>query len=111
MSKEISGNATLPMHTAALLFARAAGVEPEIAQWPDLARTLLFGPMLPMSFRLNGRDSLPDAAQRVADKTKLFETISGAGFTAKQYAQLKSLATARQDKQLTQLLANIQQPA
>lgn len=110
MSKEISGNATLPMHTAALLFARAAGVEPEIAQWPDLARILLFGPMLPMSFRLNGRDSLPDAAQRVADETKIFETIGGAGFTAKQYAQLQSLAAARQDKQLTQLLANIQQP-
>jgi thioredoxin reductase len=29
----------------ALLFARAAGVEPDLARWPDLARPLMFGPL------------------------------------------------------------------
>jgi len=52
------------MHLVALDFARAAGVEPDPAQWPRLANALRHGPLLPVSFRLQGRDALPDAAQR-----------------------------------------------
>lgn len=52
------------MHLVALDFARAAGVEPDPAQWPRLADALRRGPLLPVSFRLQGRDALPDAAER-----------------------------------------------
>ena len=44
-------------------FAAAAGLDPDIAAWPGLARALLFGPLTPSSFRLSGRDALPDAAR------------------------------------------------
>jgi hypothetical protein len=54
-----------PMHRAAIHFAREAGVEPDIERWPELARGLFFGPLSPISFRLSGRDALPDAPRRM----------------------------------------------
>jgi cation diffusion facilitator CzcD-associated flavoprotein CzcO len=48
-------------------FAREAGVEPDIDQWPDLEHALLFGPLVPASFRLNGRDPLIDAPRRLLE--------------------------------------------
>ena len=50
------------MNLAALTFARAAGVEPHLENWPQLRRALLFGPLAPSCFRLEGPDALPDAA-------------------------------------------------
>jgi hypothetical protein len=44
-----------------LAFARAAGVEPGLGNWPELRRALLFGPLAPNCFRLEGPDALPDA--------------------------------------------------
>ena len=52
------------MDLAALTFARAAGVEPNLDNWPQLRRALLFGPLAPSCFRLEGPDALPDAAER-----------------------------------------------
>jgi dimethylaniline monooxygenase (N-oxide forming) len=54
------------MHAMALLFARNAHVEPDLAQWPTLARELLSGPLTPVSFRLNGPDRLSNASQSLA---------------------------------------------
>ncbi|MFC3225699.1 flavin-containing monooxygenase [Marinibaculum pumilum] len=59
-----SGPPVLPMHDMALLFARRAGVEPELDRWPALERALLFGPLSPASFRLQGPDSLAEAPDR-----------------------------------------------
>lgn len=53
---------SVPMQVLALLFARNAGVEPDLGRWPDLERALLFGPLAPASFRLQGPDSLDNAA-------------------------------------------------
>ena len=53
------------MPSLTVLFAREAGVEPSIEDWPELKDTLLFGPLLPVSFRLSGRDPLIDAPRRV----------------------------------------------
>jgi dimethylaniline monooxygenase (N-oxide forming) len=42
------------MNLAAVAFARAAGVEPCLENWPHLRRALLFGPLAPSCFRLEG---------------------------------------------------------
>ena len=64
------------MHSMALLFARRAGVEPEVARWPRLQRALLFGPLSPISFRLQGPDSVDDAAARVESLAAAFDAVS-----------------------------------
>ena len=46
------------MNLVALAFARAAGVEPRLENWPHLRRALLFGPLAPSCFRLEGPDAL-----------------------------------------------------
>ena len=54
----------VPTQVMALQFARLAGVEPTLSRWPELERALLFGPLSPASFRLEGPDALADAPQR-----------------------------------------------
>jgi hypothetical protein len=64
------GPQVISMSTLGPLFARAAGVEPELSSWPALAPALLFGPFTPISFRSSGRDSLPDTPQRTMAEAK-----------------------------------------
>ena len=52
--------------------------------WPTLERALLFGPLSPISFRLQGRDSLADAAARTAAAAASFGAIRGAAFTPEE---------------------------
>lgn len=87
----------VPMHALALQFARQAGVEPVLQDWPELARSLLFGPLTPMSFRLNGPDRLPEAAERTADDAAAFGALTSPTFAPEQRAQLQALAGARGD--------------
>ena len=82
------------MNVACLQFARAAGVEPSLERWPDLAMPLLFGPLSPVSFRLEGRDALPDAPERVAAEAAAFGCVLG-GPTAAQREQLDELVRAK----------------
>ncbi|WP_207842107.1 flavin-containing monooxygenase [Williamsia soli] len=72
------------MNLAALTFARAAGVEPDLEKWPDLRRALLFGPLAPSSFRLEGSDALPDAPQRYARDAASFGGITSKQFTDRE---------------------------
>lgn len=60
------------MNLVALSFARAAGVEPDPQRWPELEHALRFGPLAPVSFRLQGRDALPDAPARFAAEAAAF---------------------------------------
>lgn len=46
----------------AVILADAAGVAPDLRARPELAEALLFGPMLPPRYRLDGQGALPDAA-------------------------------------------------
>ena len=46
----------------AVALAEAAGVAPNVRARPDLAEPLLFGPMLPPRYRLDGPGAHPDAA-------------------------------------------------
>ncbi len=64
------------MNLVALTFARAAGVEPHPGNWPDLRRALLFGPLAPSCFRLEGPDARSDAPARFARDAAAFGAIT-----------------------------------
>ncbi|XKM39249.1 hypothetical protein A4U53_023585 [Rhizobium ruizarguesonis] len=94
-----SGPINLPMHVAALTFARNAGVEPDLTAWPDLERALLFGPLSPISFRLQGPDALPDAPPKTKAAAAAFRAIITDDFTAeeegiRQLLKLRPVQTA-----------------
>jgi len=74
------------MNVAALGFARAAGVEPQVDDWPHLRRALLFGPLAPSQFRLQGPDALPDAAERFARDAAAFGAITSNDDTERERA-------------------------
>ncbi|KUI27898.1 NAD(P)/FAD-dependent oxidoreductase [Mycobacterium sp. GA-2829] len=74
------------MNLAALTFARAAGVEPDLETWPDLRRALLFGPLAPSCFRLEGPDALPDAAERFVRDAGAFGAITSEEMTPREQA-------------------------
>lgn len=79
------------MNVVALDFARAAGVEPSLDRWPDLATALLFGPLTPVSFRLEGRDALPDAPGRVLKEAEAFGCVPGHAPTPEEIKQVEEL--------------------
>jgi len=72
------------MNLAALAFARAAGVEPNLDAWPHLRRALLFGPLAPSCFRLEGPDALPEAADRFARDAAAFGAITSNELTGRE---------------------------
>ena len=72
------------LNLAALTFARAAGVEPHLENWPQLRRALLFGPLAPSSFRLEGPDALPDAPARFARDAAAFGAITSNELTDRE---------------------------
>lgn len=93
--------------TMATLFVRAAGVEPELERWPDLARPLMFGPLTPMSFRMSGRDSLPDAPQRFAAEVRAFGCVPSNELAPMQVGQLQELASARRAEGFSQYVTAV----
>ncbi|MBV8377508.1 MAG: NAD(P)-binding domain-containing protein [Verrucomicrobia bacterium] len=95
------------MHLMALLFAREANVEPDLREWPQLARALLFGPLSAISFRLSGPDHLRDAAERVATESRVLGTVRSAVFSSEQVAQLQVLADARRDSEFARFVDRI----
>ena len=72
------------MNLAALTFARAAGVEPNLDDWPHLRRALLFGPLAPSCFRLEGPDALPDAPMRFVRDAAAFGAITSNEMTERE---------------------------
>jgi dimethylaniline monooxygenase (N-oxide forming) len=83
------------MNLVALTFARAAGVEPDLDDWPQLRRALLFGPLAPSCFRLQGPDALPDAPVRFVRDAAAFGAITSNELTGReqQYWSLIEAAT------------------
>jgi len=73
------------MNLVAVAFARAAGVEPHLENWPSLRRALLFGPLAPSCFRLEGPDALPDAPARFARDAAAFGTIDSNELTEREH--------------------------
>ena len=97
----------VPMHTTARIFAGEAGVEPDLSAWPDLTRALLFGPLTPVSYRLSGRDRLPDAAARVERDAAEFGVVTSPQLLPEQRAQLQALAAAGRDLDFAALVGRI----
>lgn len=85
----------LPMHTAAVLFARLAGCEPDPKHWPDQERALLFGPLTPISFRLEGPDALADAPARMQKAAAALGRITGPDFAPDELALMEILSAGR----------------
>jgi dimethylaniline monooxygenase (N-oxide forming) len=83
------------MHSAALTFARAAGVEPHLENWPQLRRALLFGPLVPSCFRLEGPDALPDAPDRFVREASTFGAIRSNELTEREASHWSLLIAAR----------------
>ncbi|HYY29032.1 MAG TPA: NAD(P)-binding domain-containing protein [Chthoniobacterales bacterium] len=98
------------MHLMALLFAREANVEPDLREWPQLARALLFGPLSAISFRLSGPDRLLDAGDRIATEARALGTVVTAGFPSEQVAQLQVLAKARKNSEFAEFVDRITKP-
>jgi cation diffusion facilitator CzcD-associated flavoprotein CzcO len=96
----------LRMHTWARVLAREAGVEPDPARWPGLARALLFGPQSPASFRLEGPDALPDAAPRVREDAAAFGAVPDNTLTNDECSALRALAAARGDAAFARFVAD-----
>lgn len=94
-------------HTAAILFSRAAGVEPEFARWPELARAFFFGPLAPVSFRMSGRDSLADAPQRFAQEAGAFGCMPSLDLTPAEIGKLQVLADAMGDELFRRYVADL----
>ncbi|MCV7419353.1 FAD-dependent oxidoreductase [Mycobacterium yunnanensis] len=82
------------MNLAALGFARAAGVEPCLHDWPELRRALLFGPLAPSQFRLQGPDALPDAPARFARDAAAFGAVTSNEYTARERTYWAALQSA-----------------
>jgi hypothetical protein len=95
------------MHYAAITFARAAGVEPDLNRFPHLARALLFGPLSPVTFRLSGRDNLSTAPDRIVEDAQAFGNIPNGQLTPMQQGQLHALAAARNNPAFTQFVRQI----
>ncbi|OBB68423.1 NAD(P)/FAD-dependent oxidoreductase [Mycobacterium sp. 852014-50255_SCH5639931] len=79
------------LHLAAIAFARAAGVEPRLDNWPQLRRALLFGPLAPSCFRLEGPDALPDAPERFAREAARFGAITSNHLTEQEIRYWEAL--------------------
>jgi hypothetical protein len=101
------GPQSIPLHVAALMFARAAQVEPDLERWPDLARALMFGPLAPVSFRLSGRDAVDDAPQRFAEQVQCFGCMPSNELEPMQIGQLQALASARNDESFSRFVAAV----
>jgi dimethylaniline monooxygenase (N-oxide forming) len=82
------------MNLVAVTFARAAGVEPQLDNWPDLHRALLFGPLAPSCFRLEGPDAQPDAADRFARDAAAFGAITSNELTERERRYWSLVTTA-----------------
>jgi dimethylaniline monooxygenase (N-oxide forming) len=108
MYREARGKSQLQaMHLLAVLFAREANVEPDLKEWPQLARALLFGPLSAISFRLSGPDCLPDAGERITAEARVVGTIVSSTFSSEEVAQLHALAAVRKDPNFSEFVDRI----
>ncbi|OCB23134.1 dimethylaniline monooxygenase [Mycobacterium malmoense] len=83
------------LNLVAIAFARAAGVEPRLDNWPNLRRALLYGPLAPSCFRLEGPDALPDAPERFAREAARYGAITSNDLTEREKRYWEALDNGR----------------
>ena len=67
----------------------------------------MFRPLTQTSFRMSGRDSLPDAPERFVTESQAFGRIKSGKFAPEQIAQLQALAGARGDITFSRYIENV----
>jgi dimethylaniline monooxygenase (N-oxide forming) len=105
------GPQAVSTHSLSRIFAREAGVEPDLYQWPQLVRALLFGPLSPISLRLNGRDSLAEAPELVAEDARVFGAVPSPVLSREQYSKLQELARAWRDNKFARFVEGLSSDA
>jgi dimethylaniline monooxygenase (N-oxide forming) len=91
--KNTKGRGMLMAQETSVLFATAAGLEPELDRYPELAGALLFGPLAPAQFRLQGHGKRADAEASYR-RNNAFTANSIHELTEQQLGQLRALAGA-----------------
>ena len=92
------------MHLVCDRFARAAGVEPDLARWPGLERALLFGVQAPARFRMEGPDARADAPDQLRADVAAFGALDTPTLSDAEVAQLGALARISHDEALHAVL-------
>jgi hypothetical protein len=70
----------------------------------------MFGPLAPVSFRMSGRNSLPDAPARFAQEVQSFGCTPSNELMPMQIAQLQALASARGNESFTRYVGAVTAP-
>lgn len=99
-----AGPSARPMHVIALDFARRAGVEPDLGRRPYLERALLFGPLSPVSFRLDGPDRLPFAEELTLAAAGAFGAVRGVAYSEEQARRRQALCAAPEPDRVARLV-------
>lgn len=95
-------------HDMALLFAEAAGVAPDLRKRPELAKALLYGPLSPVQFRMDGPGCRAGADQEFASEAARFGCITSPQFAAPELQGLEMLASnLKSEPWLAELLAKV----
>lgn len=92
------------MHLVCDLFARAAGVEPDLDQWPGLERALLFGVLSPARFRMQGPNARADAPEQFRSDVAAFGALDTLDMSGAELAQLADLARVTNQEALHAVL-------
>lgn len=96
------------VHDMVQLFAQAAGVEPEMLKRPELAKALLFGPLSPVQFRMDGHGKLHDAAERFAEAVAEFGCVTNLQFDPHELKGVEMLAAnLKEERWLPELLEKV----
>jgi hypothetical protein len=90
------------------LLAGELGVEPELAAHPDLAEGLLFGPLAPARYRLDGPGARPEAEAML--RAALSEFGPSPSATPEQARTLQMVATMLDDPELAEIAERLTEP-
>jgi hypothetical protein len=89
---------TLLLPPLALALAQEAGVEPDLAARPEITRHLLFGPLAPAQFRLDGHGRRVNALELYQQAIGAFGSDTSPVPTAEELRELRLLASALGDR-------------
>ena len=97
-------------HEMAMMLSQQAGVTPQLHKHPELAKALLFGPLAPSQFRLDGHGRRENADKAFAAAASAFGCITSPDLNDEQMAGLVMAARAMpEDTSLAAWLSMLQE--